>query len=635
MTTPLFRLLLALTLVDLGFVHATGVVPELELAPLWALTLAAPWLRRLQRHLAYRLGWNVLVLAVFASLANHAATSGLLHMLEDGLTLAALSQVHLINNVGGRQRPDLLFFNSFLIAFVTGFFAPDLSWCALFALHAFLVVPALQWNAIEVAGVALDPARARALWRTALGHTVALLAITALLFVAWPRDFRRKGWIDDNLPFAGPVTGGGERIRVDDEDATPLSPNVVARIRPDSGKLDDVPAHWRTMVFAAFDGREWHRQDLVLPAPRFRTDFTWRAQEDGVLTRADDATPVAGMALTLLAAEHGRLPSPLGAVRIAATTAASGTLKPHNDGTLTLDRDARMPVGGTWRVDVAASPRRVGIAPMTRKRLTALPPRLPVAVRELSDELRRSGAAEGTIATRADEATRWLQRNRRYMLPGQEGFARNLGDFLLGGGAGHCEYFATALTLLLRQQDIPCRLVGGYLAREWDDAAQEVVVRGRHAHAWVEVLDERGAWLTFDPTPPAEIGDGAAGDSMFAHIRDALESAWASVTGFNATSRGEAFAALGRAARDHGWLVGLAAAAIAGLAALARAGRQPATVRQLRRAMRRAGLRLAPGETPRELIARAIACGVPATRRARLAAAVAAHDAARYAAPVR
>jgi transglutaminase-like putative cysteine protease len=272
---------------------------------------------------------------------------------------------------------------------------------------------------------------------------------------------------------------------------------------------------------------------------------------------------------------------------------------------------------------------------MTRKRLTALPPRLPVAVRELSDELRRSGAAEGSIATRADEATRWLQRNRRYMLPGQEGFARNLGDFLLGGGAGHCEYFATALTLLLRQQDIPCRLVGGYLAREWDDAAQEVVVRGRHAHAWVEVLDERGAWLTFDPTPPAELGDGAAADGLFAHIRDALESAWASVTGFNATSRGEAFAALGRAARDHGWLVGLAAAAIAGLAALARAGRQPATVRQLRRAMRRSGLRLAPGETPRELLARALACGVPAPRRERLAAAVAAHDAARYAAPAR
>ncbi|MFN9704513.1 MAG: transglutaminase-like domain-containing protein, partial [Planctomycetota bacterium] len=141
-----------------------------------------------------------------------------------------------------------------------------------------------------------------------------------------------------------------------------------------------------------------------------------------------------------------------------------------------------------------------------------MPPRVPVAARDLTEELRRTGAVESSIATRADEATRWLQRNRRYTLPGQEGFARNLGDFLVGGGAGHCEYFATALALLLRLQGIPCRLVGGYLAREWDQERKEVVVRGRHAHAWVEVLDERGVWLTFDPTPPAGLGDGEAGD---------------------------------------------------------------------------------------------------------------------------
>lgn len=634
MTSPLFRLLLALTLVDLGFVQATGVVPTIELAPLWVLTLAAPWLRRLQRHFVYRLAWNLLVLGVFASLAHHAATTGLLHMLEDGLTLAALSQVHLVNNVGERQRPDLLFFNSFLIAFVTGFFAPDLSWCGLFALHAFLVVPALQWNALTVAGVVADAARVRALWRTAMGHTMALLAITAVLFVAWPRDFRRKGWIDDNLPFAGPAAGGGERIRIGDEDAAPLSPSVVARIRPDSGSLDDVPAHWRTMVFAAFDGREWHRQELVLPGDRFRVDAPWRQEDGGVCARNGAGTTV-GVAVSLLAVEHGRLPSPLGAVRVTPVRGADGKLKPQADGTLALEGAAGTPADGTWRIDVAATPARVALSPKLRQRLTSVPPRVPVAARDLTEELRRTGAVESSIATRADEATRWLQRNRRYTLPGQEGFARNLGDFLVGGGAGHCEYFATALALLLRLQGIPCRLVGGYLAREWDQERKEVVVRGRHAHAWVEVLDERGVWLTFDPTPPAGLGDGEAGDGLLARWREALESAWASVTGFNATTRDEAMAALGRLASEHGWQVGLALAAFAALAALSRAGRQPATVRQLRRAMRRAGLRLAPGETPRELLARALASGVPAPRHEQLAAAVAAHAAARYAAPGR
>ena len=64
-------------------------------------------------------------------LVHHATTTGLLHMLEDGLMLAILCQVHLLNNIGQRQRPDLTFFNSFLIVFVTSFFAPDLWWSIL------------------------------------------------------------------------------------------------------------------------------------------------------------------------------------------------------------------------------------------------------------------------------------------------------------------------------------------------------------------------------------------------------------------------------------------------------------------------------------------------------------------------
>ena len=41
----------------------------------------------------------------------HASSTGLEHLLEDGLLLAALCQVHLLNNVGSRQQPDLVFLN--------------------------------------------------------------------------------------------------------------------------------------------------------------------------------------------------------------------------------------------------------------------------------------------------------------------------------------------------------------------------------------------------------------------------------------------------------------------------------------------------------------------------------------------
>ena len=158
MTDRLFPFLLLLTLLDLAFVQATAVVPSVDLLPLWLLGAAAPWLRRLQRHLLYRMAWNGGVLLVFALLVRHATTTGLLHMLEDGLVLAVLCQVHLLNNVGEKQRPDLIFFNSFLIAFVTSFFAPDLWWSLLFVLHALALVPSLEVYGLVRAGRELDPA---------------------------------------------------------------------------------------------------------------------------------------------------------------------------------------------------------------------------------------------------------------------------------------------------------------------------------------------------------------------------------------------------------------------------------------------------------------------------------------------
>ncbi len=95
-------------------------------------------------------------------------------------------------------------------------------------------------------------------------------------------------------------------------------------------------------------------------------------------------------------------------------------------------------------------------------------------------------------------------------------------DFLTEHPAGHCEYFATALALMLRSVGIPSRVVVGYLCDEWNPAGQFFQVRQWHAHMWVEAYLERrhlpdflttgphrsvwasGAWLRLDPTPQAD-----------------------------------------------------------------------------------------------------------------------------------
>ncbi|MDP0491680.1 MAG: transglutaminase domain-containing protein [Verrucomicrobiota bacterium JB023] len=103
-----------------------------------------------------------------------------------------------------------------------------------------------------------------------------------------------------------------------------------------------------------------------------------------------------------------------------------------------------------------------------------------------------------------------------------------LSQFLTQTKAGHCEYFASATTLILRELGIPTRYVIGYAVREKGKAG-EYLLRGSHSHSWcraylggekitelqnvfVENRDDSieierevwqgGEWVDVDLTPP-------------------------------------------------------------------------------------------------------------------------------------
>ncbi|MEX0963898.1 MAG: transglutaminase domain-containing protein [Pseudohongiellaceae bacterium] len=75
-------------------------------------------------------------------------------------------------------------------------------------------------------------------------------------------------------------------------------------------------------------------------------------------------------------------------------------------------------------------------------------------------------------------------------------------DFFINERAAYCFWFATGATLALRANDIPARIVGGYVIHE--RLSDEMwLVRERDAHSWVEWQDSDGFWHTIDPTPPS------------------------------------------------------------------------------------------------------------------------------------
>jgi transglutaminase-like putative cysteine protease len=118
-------------------------------------------------------------------------------------------------------------------------------------------------------------------------------------------------------------------------------------------------------------------------------------------------------------------------------------------------------------------------------------------------------------------------------------------DFVFNRKAGHCEYFASALTLMLRSIDIPARMINGFKGGDYNAIARVTTVRQKHAHSWVEALvdrtkdsDQFPVWVTLDPTPSeqrnasvAKVGGIA---NNFYQVTDFVRYIWVFyVVGFN------------------------------------------------------------------------------------------------------
>ena len=115
---------------------------------------------------------------------------------------------------------------------------------------------------------------------------------------------------------------------------------------------------------------------------------------------------------------------------------------------------------------------------------------------------------QGSARARADAVERFLQTEYAYSL--NSGIRISSVDpvawFLLEGKAGHCEFFAGAMVVMLRHLEVPARMVGGYSGGDISPDGDELVVRETNAHAWVEVwLGEDQGWVSYDPTPPSGV----------------------------------------------------------------------------------------------------------------------------------
>ena len=122
-------------------------------------------------------------------------------------------------------------------------------------------------------------------------------------------------------------------------------------------------------------------------------------------------------------------------------------------------------------------------------------------VRDLATQIVISANAQ-TPYDRAKAIERWLRRNIQYneAIPAPPKGSDPVEWFLFERREGYCNYYASAMILMLRSQGIPARMAAGFAMGTWDAERGAYLVRERDAHTWVEVYFPGFGWVEFEPT---------------------------------------------------------------------------------------------------------------------------------------
>jgi transglutaminase-like putative cysteine protease len=392
----------------------------------------------------------------------------------------------------------------------------------LVALALFLVLAVSTFVALEMRrsatgaiSPALDPGSPlahqlnRALGFTSVLVAAGALALGAVIFFMIPRY--TSGYLSALNLQPNLMTGFADSVTLGQIGVIKQSSAVVMRISFEGDAANEgVDVHWRGIVFTNFDGKRWftpQRDDIIIspsasgdyifPSKRLPPDQA-RFIHYTVLMEpnASDAIFVAPRIMTL----HGRF----GAGSERAATARPGYLvldytgslsnPTHNDSKLRYEATSEIPAIPPALLRAAGT----NYPDEITSHYLQLPPTDP-RIRALAEEITRGSTND---YDRAASIERYLKTKLSYTLD-LSGPPTNdpLAYFLFTKKAGHCEYFAAAMTVMLRSLGIPTRYVGGFLSGEYNDVGGDWIIRASDAHTWVEVFFPGYGWMTFDPTP--------------------------------------------------------------------------------------------------------------------------------------
>jgi transglutaminase-like putative cysteine protease len=350
---------------------------------------------------------------------------------------------------------------------------------------------------------------ARALSLAAIGGSLGAIVCGSILFFMLPRV--SAGYLGKTSFNPALLTGFSDQVELGQIGEIKKSSAVVLRV--ETGALVDYPAlRWRGNALAIFDGRRW--------TSAVRSSETLLANSDGWITLRERPKPgerhgeilqftvlqepMASDALFFagsLLAVRGNFTGESGGVshhRTYIFRDATGSLTNpfHNFVSVRYTGIAQLPLLDRARLEAAGSEYPLPVTELYLQ-LPEIDPRIPTLARTATQ--RATTPYDKAMALEAFLKTKYAYTLDLTGTPGKDPLAH----FLFETRAGHCEYFASSMTVMLRTLGIPAREVNGFLPGEFNELGGDYIVRASDAHSWVEAYFPGSGWIVFDPTPDA------------------------------------------------------------------------------------------------------------------------------------
>lgn len=380
---------------------------------------------------------------------------------------------------------------------------PLLGWLALFCAAAFLLLcqthlreRQLHWRTRQIA---VQPTLNRHFLVTALGF-----ALTALLSAGLMPALGQSSWVHQQIgqwPWLNPTFCWPGRCAI--------SGNFAAELLLTGPRLvDDTPVlriatsgkrYWRALIFDTYAGRRWSSDTLGAQAFAAATPLPGQQWSPTVELTQTVTVLQPGQQAIVGAAEIHRVSLPVDA-QLQQADPPAGLAVRTLQAQRPLERNEQYTVVSQLPVATAAELAAAG---------TDYPPTVRALYLQLPENFSPRIAATALTVTQAAitpyakvRAVESFLRRYPYndQLQAPPVGVDPVEYFLYTAQSGYCDYYASAMVLLVRSLGIPARLASGYAQGVWEESTGAYVVRRRDAHSWVEVFFPTVGWVEFEPT---------------------------------------------------------------------------------------------------------------------------------------